>query len=232
MSSVNLLNRPPLYTMEQLAIINLQPDIRHSGQPLAPIGQNNDLQLLSRNVDSLLPIEGPLGPTISAAVLERDHRENSTASYFGKELDSYRRSAPISLFIDDKVQSESQDKIMALDLAARLNTENSTELINLRNARDLATATQSAEHLIRSNRAASTRKSYDQKIERWKQWCTERHFEDHDTVTENKLFFYLSSEVIPKGIQTQGKRKGAALSEQGVEGYIKPIIVLYKVFPQ
>ena len=57
----------------------------------------------------------------------------------------------------------------------------------------------------------------------------ERHFEDHDTVTENKLFFYLNSEVIPKDVQTQGKRKGAALSEEGLDGYIKPIIALYKV---
>ena len=175
--------------------------------------QNNDLQLLSHNVNSLPCIKGPLGPTISAAMLEWDHRENSTASYFSKELDSYRHQAPMFPLIDNKVQSESQDKIMASDLAACLNTENSTELINLWNAQDLATAMQSAEHLICSNQAASTRKSYDQKIEQWKQWCTERQFEDHDTVTENKLFFYLSSEVIPKGIQTQVKRKEAALSK-------------------
>jgi len=120
---------------------------------------------------------------------------------------------------------------MASDLAACLTTEDSNELLNLRNARDLAAATRSAELLIRLNRAASTRKSYDQKIEQWKQWCTRRHFEDHDTMTENKLFFYLNNEVIPKGVQTQGKRKGTALSEEGLDGYIKPVIALYKVSP-
>jgi len=222
--------------------MNLQPDARHAGRPLLPMGQSDDgSRLPSRsrgeihtNINAgdinLRPrIEGPAGPTLSAAALEQDRRENSRASRFRGELDGHRHQAPMSMFIDDKVQSEPQDKIMASDLAARLTTEDSTELTNLRNARDLAAATQSAEHLIRLNRAASTRRSYDLKIEQWKQWCAERHFEDHDTVTENKLFFYLNSEVIPKGVQTQGKRKGAALSEEGVDGYIKPVIALYKV---
>src|SRR5947207_5838149 len=118
---------------------------------------------------------------------------------------------------------------MASDLVARLTTEDSTELMNLQNARDLATATRFAELLIRLNQAASIRKSYDQKIERWKKWCMERHFEDHDTMTENKLFFYLNNEVILKDVQTQGKRKRATLSEEDLDGYIKPVIALYKI---
>ena len=127
-------------------------------------------------------------------------------------------------------KSRDRTMVMASDLTARL-AVNDVELINLRNARDLAAATRSAEQLIRANRTASTRQSYNQKTERWKQWCTERHFEDHDTVTENKLFFYLSDKVIPNGVQTRGKRKGAALSESGLDGYIKPVVALYKVFP-
>jgi len=59
----------------------------------------------------------------------------------------------------------------------------------------------------------------------------ERHFEDHDTLTENKLFLYLHSEIIPNGVQTYDKRKGAALSEEGLDGYIKPVVALYKVSP-
>ena len=131
-------------------------------------------------------------------------------------------------------QSESKSRngtmVMASNLTAHLIINDNIELINLRNARDLAAATLSAEQLIRANRAASTRKSYNQKIERWKQWCTTRNFEDHDTVTENKLFFYLSNDVIPNGVQTRGKRKGAVLSESGLDGYIKPVVALYKVF--
>ncbi len=50
-------------------------------------------------------------------------------------------------------------------------------------------------------------------------------------MTENKLFFYLSNEVIPNGVQTHGKRKGTALSESGLDGYIKPVVALYKVSP-
>ena len=237
-SPINPLDRPPHYTTEQLALMNLQPDARHPGRALASMSQNNDSQLPSRtwreihaDINSRPRIEGLAGPTISAALLEQDRRGNSTGSRFRGELDSCRHQALLFTFIDDKTQSESQDKIMASDLAARLTTEDSTELTNLRNARDLTAATQSAERLIRLNRAASKRKSYDQKIQRWKQWCAERHFEDHDTVTENKLFFYLNSEVIPKDVQTQGKRKGAVLSEEDLDGYIKPIVALYKVSP-
>jgi hypothetical protein len=147
---------------------------------------------------------------------------------------SSTRSSSHEVYVDCDdiaVQSDSHDVIMASDLTACLINNDGIELVNLRNARDLAAAKQYAEQLIRANRAASTRKTYNQKVERWKRWCIERHFEDHDTVTENKLFFYLNSEVIPNGNQTQGKRKGAALSEQGLDGYIKPVVALYKVSP-
>ena len=176
MSLVNPLDRPPLYTTEQLALMNLQSDARHPGRPLASMGQNNDSQLPSRtwreihtDINSRSRIEGPAGSIISAAALERDRRENSTTSRFRGELDSCRHQAPSFIFIDDKAQNESQDKIMASELAACLTIEDSIELTNLRNARDLAAATQFVECLIRLNRAASTRKIYDQKIERWKQ---------------------------------------------------------------
>ena len=204
MSPVDSLDRPPLFTMEQLAVMNLEPDARHPGRPLAAVGQNNDSRLQLRlrslarreiyaDINSRPRIEGPVGPTLSTAALERDHREHATTLHFRGELDSFCHQAPLSTFIDYEVQSESQDKIMTSDLAACLTTGDSTELTNLRNARDLPAATQSAEHLIHSNRAASTRKSYDQKIKQWKEWCVERHFEDHDTVTENKFFLYLNS---------------------------------------
>jgi len=126
------------------------------------------------------------------------------------------------------------DKVMASDLVASLAPENEDgdELVNLRNARDLAQASYCAEQMIRANRADSTIKSYDQKIHQWKQWCADRKFDDYDTVTERKLFHYMNSEIIPAGVQTKGKRYGTALSESGLDGNIKPIIALYKVhFP-
>jgi hypothetical protein len=244
-SAVDPLDRPPLFTTEQLAIMNLRPDARHLGRPLAPMGHDNDdfdsppqlpsrtLREIQADIESRPHVEQSSRPTLSAVVLERDHRDNSAASCVRGEIDSCRHQAPMLTITNDaRIQSESQYSIMASDLAAGcLTTEDSTKLTNLRNARDLAAATQSAEQLIRANRAASTRKSYDQKIERWKQWCMERHFEDHDTVTENKLFLYLHSEIIPNGVQTHGKRKGAALSEEGLDGYIKPVVALYKVPP-
>jgi len=230
--------------------MNLQPDARNPGRPLALISwQNNDTSNASgstsesrltfprtwreihADIDLQPRIEGPTGPTLSTAVLKQDGRENSAVSRFRGEFDSCRHQTPLFAFTNSRVQGEPEDKIMASDLVASLTAEDSTQLTNLRNARDLAAAKHSAEELIRANRAASTRKSYDQKIKRWKAWCAERHFEDHDTVTENKLFLYLNSEVVPKGVQTRGQRKGAALSEESLDGYIKPVIAFYKVSP-
>ena len=238
-SAIDSLRPLPLYTTEQLAIMNLQPDTRYPGRPLVSIDQNNNSPLSScieheMHIDINLQshnIEDDVGSNLSIAALEQDRRKNSWTSRFREELDNYPHQAPLFTSINDEAQSESQDKIMTFNLAVSLIAENSTDLINLRNARDLAAAKRSAELLIRSNRAKSTKKSYDQKIERWKQWCMKRDFEDHDVVTENKLFLYLNSEVIPNGVQTKGKRKGAALSEEGLDGYIKPIVALYKVSP-
>ena len=121
--------------------MNLQPDARHPSRQLVPMGQSDDSQLPSRmwheihtDIISQPSVEEPVGPVISSAVLEQDRRKNSRASRFCGELDSCRHQAPLSAFIDNEVQSESQDKVMASDLAARLTTEDSTELTNLQNA--------------------------------------------------------------------------------------------------
>jgi hypothetical protein len=184
------------------------------------------------DIDSQSLSEKSIGSVICVASIERNYRENTATSQLREEIDGFRDQplTPLFTVIDDKVQNKPQERIMASDLAACLIAKDRVELTNLRNARDLAAATQSAEQLIRANRAASTRKSYDQKVARWKQWCADREFDDHDTVTENKLFLYLSSEVVPKGVQTRGKRMGTALSEEGLDGYIKPVVALYKVF--
>src|SRR5947207_12431617 len=72
---------------------------------------------------------------------------------------------------DVTTQSEPKSRdgkmVMASDLIARL-AVNDIELINLRNARELAAATRSAERLIEANRAASRRQSYNQNTEQWK----------------------------------------------------------------
>src|SRR5262245_7888144 len=63
------------------------------------------------------------------------------------------------------------DRVMASDLVATLvlgdgdGDGGGTELVNLRNARDLARASYCAEQMIHDDRADSTIKSYDQKIQ-------------------------------------------------------------------
>jgi hypothetical protein len=55
-------------------------------------------------------------------------------------------------------------------------------------------------------------------------------FIDGDTVTEGKLILFLEEVVFANGSQARGKRKGAMLSPQGVEGYVKPVVDLYVVY--
>ena len=130
MTPVNPLDCPPLYTTEQLAIMNLQPDPRHPGRPLVPMGQDSNSRLPSRtwceihpDINSRPRVERPVeGPALSTVALERDRQEHSTASRFRGELDNYRDQAPLSALIDDdEVQSESQDKIITSDFGSMLN---------------------------------------------------------------------------------------------------------------
>ena len=238
------LDRPPHFTTEQLALMNLPPDTRHPGRPLVPISADHDAsesqptpssrtwREILENINSH-PRPESGAPNLTTTILQQDHQRNlSASSHFRGEIDSCPHQPPTFTFVDGALDTGTQGGVMACDLAARLATNNPAEMASLQNARDLATAMQTAEHLIRSNRATSTRKSYDRKVDDWKRWCTKRGFEDSDTVTENKLFLYLISEVIPKGVQTGSKHKGAALSEEGLDGYIKPVIALYRVLPQ
>jgi len=57
-----------------------------------------------------------------------------------------------------------------------------------------------------------------------------RGFKDLDTVSTGKLILWLQESVIPKGAQYKGAKRGAMLTESGLEGYVKPIIALYQVY--
>lgn len=58
--------------------------------------------------------------------------------------------------------------------------------------------------------------------------CEKRKFKDNIIVSDGKLLLWLE-EVIPQGNRSKSKNQGAILSEQGLEGYIKPIIELWEV---
>jgi len=80
------------------------------------------------------------------------------------------------------------------------------------------------------DRAKSCRNQFRAKQKLWKDWCEEKGYPDHDRVSPGKLAVFLEQEVFPKGNRSKGKRNGLALSEQGIEGYIKPIVDLWEVF--
>ena len=109
--------------------------------------------------------------------------------------------------------------------------ETSTDLTtDIRNQTAITEALIRANHMLQSNRAANTKKAYNPKKKLWAAWCQRRKFADDETVTEEKLCLWLQKEVLINGNQGQGDQKGAMLSPQRVEGYIKPVIELYEVW--
>src|SRR5437762_3238428 len=102
-------------------------------------------------------------------------------------------------------------------------------MTDVRNQAAIAEALTKANHMLQSNRAENTKKSYTSKKKLWTMWCQTRSFVDGDTVTEGKLCLWLQEEVFVNGSQAQEDRKGSMLSPQGMQGYIKPIIALYEV---
>jgi hypothetical protein len=100
---------------------------------------------------------------------------------------------------------------------------------DIRNQAAIAEALTKANHMLGSNRAENTKKAYAPKKNLWTTWCQSRDFSDGATVTEGKLCLWLQEEVLVNGSQARGGQNGSMLSRQGVEGYIKPIIDLYRV---
>jgi len=101
--------------------------------------------------------------------------------------------------------------------------------VEVRNQEAIAGAITRANFAMQDNRSTSTKASYLAKRKLWSIWCRLRGFADGETVTSGKLLLWLDEEVLKKGNQTTGKKKGQMLSPQGVEGYIKPIVDLYEV---
>src|SRR5436305_12463882 len=98
------------------------------------------------------------------------------------------------------------------------------------NQADIASAISKAHFVSQNNRPKSTKVAYNSKQNAWKSWCMEREFDDLDTVSAGKIILWLQESIIPNGAQYKGAKRGAMLTESGLEGYIKPIIALYEVY--
>src|SRR5579864_1107272 len=98
-----------------------------------------------------------------------------------------------------------------------------------RNQADIAGAVAKAHFISQNNRPMSTKVAYNSKQNLWRDWCMKRKFDDLDTVSAGKMILWLQETVIPNGAQYRGAKRGAMLTESGLEGYIKPIIALYEV---
>src|SRR5437016_12489776 len=88
-----------------------------------------------------------------------------------------------------------------------------------RNQADIASAISKAHFISQNNRPKSTKIVYNSKQKLWKKWCTGRGFDDLDTVSMGKLILWLQESIIPNGAQYKGAKRGAMLTESGLEGY-------------
>ena len=98
------------------------------------------------------------------------------------------------------------------------------------NQADIVSAISKAHSISQNNHPKSTKIMYNSKQKVWKNWCIGREFADLDTVSMGKLILWLQESIIPNGAQYKGAKRGAMLTESGLEGYIKPIIALYEVY--
>jgi len=98
-----------------------------------------------------------------------------------------------------------------------------------RNQADIASAISKAHFVSQNNRPKSTKIAYNSKQKAWKDWCMRREFDDLDTMSPSKLILWLQEIVIPNDAQHKGTKRGAMLTESGLERYIKPIIALYEI---
>jgi hypothetical protein len=73
-----------------------------------------------------------------------------------------------------------------------------------------------------SNRAANTRRTYDQKEKLWEEFCSSGRFEDGFTVTPGKLALFLTTEV-----QNRRGPSGKAIQPSTVENWVCALINVY-----
>ena len=98
------------------------------------------------------------------------------------------------------------------------------------NQADIASARFLVNYHHQNDRPYNTKVNYGLKQQAWKEWCSDRKFQDLDMVTDGKLLLWLQDIVIPQGNRSSGDKKGSMLSKSGLEGYVKPIIDLYEVY--
>lgn len=101
--------------------------------------------------------------------------------------------------------------------------------IDTQNQADIAAATYRARKTQHEHRPKGYKNAYISKQKLWNTWCTGRQFKDGNTVTDGKLLLYLEEEVISKGNRRKGKNEGQILSQQGMDGYIRPVVELWEV---
>src|SRR5947207_9270942 len=99
-----------------------------------------------------------------------------------------------------------------------------------RNQVDIASAISKTHSISQNNHPKSTKIVYNSKQKVWKNWCIGQEFADLETVSMGKLILWLQESVIPNDAQYKGAKRGAMLTESGLEGYIKLIIALYEVY--
>ncbi|KAL9932371.1 hypothetical protein V8E36_008850 [Tilletia maclaganii] len=131
----------------------------------------------------------------------------------------------------------------AASSSTRPTSASSLVSLSVRNANDLQGAVNAAVQKAVDARPKGTRKSYDPKQAKWKEYCDERKFDDGQLVTEAKLLLWLQSSIVPTG-NTKKKARGAGgdggadkereapaaapLSYRTIDGYVSAALDMYK----
>ena len=76
---------------------------------------------------------------------------------------------------------------------------------------------------------ANTKKNYLNKQAEWRGWCDGRGFGDGNVVTEGKLLLFIKEFVEPRGSRKVEGDEVKPLSNDGLEGYVKAVVDLYKI---
>jgi hypothetical protein len=188
--------------------------------------------MISTSVDPVIgqsegPIRSPSSPSKFAGALVRVTRDVIRSPSSLRQVEHEIQSLPI---LDTIAVAAITTSSTSSALTMHHAIETPEIMTDIRNQMAITEALTKANHMLETNRAKNTRKAYAPKKKLWKAWCREQGFSDGDAVTEGKLVLFLQKVVFVNGSQARGKRKGAMLSPQGVEGYVKPVVDLYVVY--
>ena len=103
------------------------------------------------------------------------------------------------------------------------------------NNAELRTNSQNILAMIRASRPKNTASAYEPKQEEFRQFCRQKHYQDGETVTEDKLLLFLVDKVVHRPLRSRSRKAAedtplsdTRLAWRSVRSYITAITDLYR----